>query len=36
MDQPVGTGLSYADPNYPKAYPKNMDEVSTDFFNALK
>lgn len=34
MDQPVGTGLSYADPrsNY---YVHSMDDVANDFFNAL-
>jgi len=36
VDQPVGTGLSYADPNYPSAYCKSMEDVATDFWNALK
>jgi carboxypeptidase C (cathepsin A) len=36
VDQPVGTGLSYADPEFPKPYCTNMDEVATDFYNALK
>lgn len=37
VDQPVGTGLAYADPNYkPTPYVKNMDEVATDFYYALK
>lgn len=25
VDQPIGTGLSYADPNHPDAYCKNME-----------
>jgi carboxypeptidase C (cathepsin A) len=36
VDQPVGTGLSYADPAYPNPYCKDMNEVATDFYNALK
>lgn len=36
VDQPVGTGLSYADPNYPNVYCKSMEDVATDFWNALK
>ncbi len=37
VDQPVGTGLSWADPSYPGgAYCKNMSDVGTDFYNALK
>ena len=36
VDQPVGTGLSYADPNYPKAYVTNMTEIANDFYAALK
>lgn len=35
MDQPVGTGLSYADPAYPDVYCKSMDDVARDFWNAL-
>ena len=35
VDQPVGTGLSYADPNHPDPYCKNMDDVANDFYNAL-
>lgn len=35
VDQPVGTGLSYADPNYPDAYCKNMTDVANDFWSAL-
>ncbi len=36
LDQPVGTGLSYADPKYPKAYVTNMTEVAIDAYEALK
>lgn len=36
VDQPVGTGLSYADPNVDKVFCTSMDEVATDFYNALK
>ena len=36
VDQPVGTGLSYADPNHPNVYCKSMDEVANDFYYALK
>lgn len=36
VDQPVGTGLSYADPSYPNVYCKSMDEVAADFWVALK
>lgn len=32
VDQPVGTGLSYADPSYPKAYVTNMTELANDFY----
>lgn len=35
VDQPVGTGLSYADPNYPNAYVKNMSDLADDFYIAL-
>lgn len=35
VDQPVGTGLSYADPSFPNVYCKNMSDVSNDFWNAL-
>jgi len=35
VDQPVGTGLSYADPRIPTAYVKSMDDVAEDFYNAL-
>ncbi len=33
MDQPVGTGLSYAEKE--EDYVKNMDEVAKDFYYAL-
>lgn len=36
VDQPVGTGLSYADPTVDKVFCTSMDEVATDFYNALK
>jgi vitellogenic carboxypeptidase-like protein/serine carboxypeptidase 1 len=36
IDQPVGTGLSYADTSYPNVFCKSMDEVADDFWNALK
>lgn len=36
VDQPVGTGLSYADPTFPNVYVKNMTDLATDFYNALK
>ena len=36
VDQPVGTGLSYADPNVDKVYCTSMDEVANDFYSALK
>ena len=37
VDQPVGTGLSYADPNFkPSPYCTNMTEVADDFYVALK
>ena len=35
MDQPVGTGLSYADPSAKNAYCTSMEEVANDFWNAL-
>ena len=35
VDQPVGTGLSYADPGFANAYVTDMDEVADDFYNAL-
>lgn len=35
IDQPVGTGLSYADPTFPNAFVKSMDEVASDFYRAL-
>lgn len=36
VDQPVGTGLSYADPAFPNVYCKSMEDVATDFWAALK
>jgi carboxypeptidase C (cathepsin A) len=36
VDQPVGSGLSYADPDYPKVYPTSMEEVADDFYAALR
>jgi len=36
VDQPVGTGLSYADPNFAKAYVTNMNEMANDFYEGLK
>ena len=36
VDQPVGTGLSYADPSFDKAYVTDMDQMAEDFYNALK
>lgn len=35
VDQPVGTGLSYADPNFANAYCKSMEDVANDFWKAL-
>jgi len=35
VDQPVGTGLSYADPTLTDPYVHNMTEVASDFYNAL-
>lgn len=36
VDQPVGTGLSYADPNGVNgSYCKSMADVASDFYNAL-
>lgn len=35
VDQPVGTGLSYADPAFPNAYCTSMEEVANDFWVAL-
>lgn len=36
VDQPVGTGLSYADPTFANVYCKSMTEVANDFYYALK
>lgn len=35
VDQPVGTGLSYADPTVSDPYVHNQDDVASDFYNAL-
>ena len=35
VDQPVGTGLSYADPTVDNVYCTSMDEVAKDFYAAL-
>lgn len=36
VDQPVGTGLSYADTQNSKdPFVHNMDDVANDFYNAL-
>lgn len=35
VDQPVGTGLSYADPRVINPYVHSMDDVAEDFYNAL-
>jgi carboxypeptidase C (cathepsin A) len=36
MDQPVGTGLSYADESVHNVYCTSMDDVANDFYSALK
>lgn len=36
VDQPVGTGLSYADESVTGVYCTNMECVANDFYNALK
>lgn len=36
VDQPVGTGLSYADPAGTKVFCKSMEDVANDFWEALK
>lgn len=36
VDQPIGTGLSYADPQFPDAYVTNQTALANDFYNALK
>lgn len=35
MDQPVGTGLSYADPTFSDAYVTNQTDLANDFYKAL-
>jgi vitellogenic carboxypeptidase-like protein/serine carboxypeptidase 1 len=36
VDQPVGTGLSYADQTYPNVYVTNQTALADDFYVALK
>ena len=36
VDQPVGTGLSYADPTFTNVYATSMKDVANDFYSALK
>lgn len=36
IDQPVGTGLSYADTTSSNTFAKSMDEVAHDFYFALR
>lgn len=36
VDQPVGTGLSYADESVTDVFVHNMSQVEKDFYNALK
>jgi vitellogenic carboxypeptidase-like protein/serine carboxypeptidase 1 len=36
VDQPVGTGLSYADQEFPNSYCTSMTDVANDFYAALK
>jgi carboxypeptidase C (cathepsin A) len=36
VDQPVGTGFSYADPTVTNVYCRSMTEVANDFWIALK
>lgn len=36
VDQPVGTGLSYADTKVPDPYTHSMDDVADDFYTALQ
>lgn len=35
VDQPVGTGLSYADPKVSDPFTHDQDDVASDFYNAL-
>ena len=35
VDQPVGTGLSYADPDFKDVYAKTTADVAKDFYEAL-
>lgn len=32
VDNPVGTGVSYADPDDPNAYVTNMSSMAIDFY----
>ena len=36
LDNPVGTGLSYADPTFSPVFCRNVTEVATDLYYALK
>ena len=36
VDQPVGTGISYADETVKNVYCTSMDCVAADFYQALK
>lgn len=36
VDQPVGTGLSYADPTAANVFTTSMDDVAKDFYYALR
>jgi vitellogenic carboxypeptidase-like protein/serine carboxypeptidase 1 len=36
VDQPVGTGLSYADASFSNVFCKSLDDVANDFWIALK
>jgi carboxypeptidase C (cathepsin A) len=36
VDQPVGTGLSYADTSFQNVFCKTLDDVAHDFWNFLK
>jgi vitellogenic carboxypeptidase-like protein/serine carboxypeptidase 1 len=35
VDQPVGTGLSYADQTFPNVYVTNQTDLANDFYKAL-
>jgi carboxypeptidase C (cathepsin A) len=36
VDQPIGTGLSWADPAHNNSYCQNMSDVANDFYYALR